>query len=228
MTTYTGRLVTCPSRTSTMIASMKRHRVDRSSGRFRHSVISSITLSGDPGDGVLADPRAVHLVEVRGDLAGGQPRGRSATARSGRCHPAAAAACGPPAARSCRPGRGHLNLHWADPGQHRLGPRTVAGVAAIAASRVILVITQVPGHLRLRRGLEHSLGQPGKQASPSEQFHTLGTGPLHQVAGELLLIDSSRHGLDHLGHNWSFPGKQKARRVGPTAAPGQKPPPARS
>jgi hypothetical protein len=43
--TYTGRLVTCPSRTLTMIASMNTTGYTLSSGRSRHSVISSITLS---------------------------------------------------------------------------------------------------------------------------------------------------------------------------------------
>jgi hypothetical protein len=32
-----------------------------------------------------------------------------------------------------------------------------------------------------------------------------GAGPLHQVAGEPFKIDRSWHGLDHLGHDWSFP-----------------------
>jgi hypothetical protein len=46
--------------------------------------------------------------------------------------------------------------------QHRLGAGAVAGVTAIAAHRVVLVIPQVPGHLRLERGLEHRLHQPGQ------------------------------------------------------------------
>ena len=54
---------------------------------------------------------------------------------------------------------GHLDLDRPDLGEHRLGPGAVARVAAATAGRVVLVIAQVLGHLRVQRGLQHVLGQ---------------------------------------------------------------------
>jgi hypothetical protein len=46
----------------------------------------------------------------------------------------------------------HLNLDRADLGEHRLGPRAVAGIAAAAPGRIMLVIAQMLGHLCIQRG----------------------------------------------------------------------------
>ncbi len=111
------------------------------------------------------------------------------------------------------PVAGHLNLDRPDLGQHRLGPGAIARVTPVAAHRVVLVIAQVLAHFRFQRGLEHRFGQPRQQATLADQLHPLGTGLLHKFLGELLLINLSCHGLDDLGHDWSFP-PSTARRVG--------------
>jgi hypothetical protein len=108
----------------------------------------------------------------------------------------------------------HLDLDRADLGQHRLGPGAVAGVAAVAAHRVVLVVAQMLTHLGLQRRLEHRLGQPSQQATTAHQLHTIGASLLDEFLRELLLINLSRHRLDRLGHCWSFP-QSTARRVGP-------------
>jgi hypothetical protein len=64
----------------------------------------------------------------------------------------------------------------------------------------VLVVADVLAHLRLKRGLEHRLGQPGQQPARPDQFDAVGTGPLDEFLGELLLINLSRRGLDRLGH----------------------------
>src|SRR6202008_2559814 len=53
----------------------------------------------------------------------------------------------------------HVDSAGPDLSEHRLGPSAVAGVAAAPPSRVVLVIAQMLGHLRVQRGLEHILGQ---------------------------------------------------------------------
>ena len=172
-----------------------------------------MTLSVIRGDGVAADGGAVHLGEMRRDLSGGQPTGSQRQhdlinaiqaarplAHDGRCETAV-------------PIAGDLNVHRPDLGDHRLGAGAVAGVAAVAAHRVVSVIAQVLGHFRLQRGLEHRLGQPSQQATLANKLHPLSTGLLHQFLRELLLINLSRHGLDRLGHDWSLP-PSTARRVG--------------
>ena len=110
--------------------------------------------------------------------------------------------------------RGTLNLHRADLGEHRLGTSAVARVAPVAPGRVVLVIAQVLAHLRLQGGLKHRLGQPIQQPARADQVDPFCTGPVHELLSELLLINLSRHGLDHLGHWWSFP-PGNTRRVRP-------------
>jgi len=65
----------------------------------------------------------------------------------------------------------------------------------------------VLGDLRLERGLQHRLGQPGQQTTRPDQLHTLGSGLRDQSLRELLLIHpvQVRHGFDDLGHHGSFP-----------------------
>ena len=107
----------------------------------------------------------------------------------------------------------HLDLDRADLGQHRLRPNAVAGVAAVAPGRIVLVIAQVAADLLLQRGLHHRLGQPGQQTALTDELHTLLTRLPDEILRQSLLINLSRHGLDRLGHCWSFPAKQP-RRVG--------------
>ena len=147
-------------------------------------------LVGDPGDGVLADRRAVHVGEMRGDLPGRQPaRGQRQHDLVDPVQPSLPLPHDPRLERAV-PVPGHLDLDRADLGQHRLRPGAVAGVAAVAAGRVVLVIAQVLGDLRLQGGLQHRLGQPGQQAARADQLDPFGAGLLHQLLRELLLIQT--------------------------------------
>jgi hypothetical protein len=73
----------------------------------------------------------------------------------------------------------------------------------------------VVAHLFLECGLHDRLRQAREQATPADQLHTLGTRLVDQFLSKLLLVNVSRHGLDRLGHYWSFPAKQRS------ACPGQ-------
>jgi hypothetical protein len=108
----------------------------------------------------------------------------------------------------------NLDLDRPDLGEHRLGPGAVAGIAAVAAHRIVLVIAQVRTHLGLERGLEHRLRQPGQQTTRPDELNPLGASLLDELLRQLQLINRSRHGLDRLGHYWSFP-PSTARRVRP-------------
>jgi hypothetical protein len=68
----------------------------------------------------------------------------------------------------------------------------------------VLVVTDVLAHLGLERGLQHRLGQPRQQPTRPNEIHSVGPGLLDKLLGELLVINLSRHGLDRLGHCWSF------------------------
>jgi len=81
----------------------------------------------------------------------------------------------------------------------------IAGVAAVAPGRVVSVIAQMLGHLRLERGLKHRLGQPRQKPARADELDPLGAGGFHELLGELLLINTIRHSLDRLGHDKSFP-----------------------
>ncbi len=104
---------------------------------------------------------------------------------------------------------GHVDLHRADLGQHRLGPGAVAGVPAIAARRLVRLIAQLLGELRLQSCLQHRLGQPRQQPARPDQVHALGLGPLHQPTGDLLLLRARarHHRRRRIGHRLSFPAK---------------------
>jgi hypothetical protein len=69
----------------------------------------------------------------------------------------------------------------------------------------VLVVADVLGQLRLERGLQHRLRQPGQQPTGADQVHPLDPGSGHRILGELLLIDLLRHGQDRLGDCWSSP-----------------------
>jgi hypothetical protein len=44
----------------------------------------------------------------------------------------------------------------------------------------------------------------------TDQLHPIGTSLRNEFFRQLLLINLSRHGLDRLGHCWSFPAKQRS------------------
>jgi hypothetical protein len=75
----------------------------------------------------------------------------------------------------------------ADIGQHRLAGGAVAVIAAAPAGRVVLVITQVAGHLLGQRPLQHRLGHLGQQAVRAEQLDAFGLGLAQQLVGQLLI-----------------------------------------
>ena len=89
----------------------------------------------------------------------------------------------------------HVDLDWADLGQHRLRPHSVAGVAGVSAHWVVLVIAQMLRHLLLERGLEHLFRQPGQQPVRTDQVDALGAGLLHQLLSHALLIQYRLHRL---------------------------------
>jgi hypothetical protein len=142
---------------------------------------------------------------VRRDLPGGQPTSRQRQHNFIHTGQAALALAHNGWREGCVPVAGYFDVYWPDLGQHRLGAGAIAGVTTVATHRIVLVIPQVLGHLRLQCGLEHRLHQSPQQTTRTDQLHPLGTGLLHQFLRESLLINLGRHRLDHLGHCWSFP-----------------------
>jgi hypothetical protein len=45
------------------------------------------------------------------------------------------------------------------------------------------------------------LVKPGQQPARADELDTFGPGGLHELLGELLLINPIRHNLDRLGHD---------------------------
>lgn len=56
----------------------------------------------------------------------------------------------------------HRDLHWPGLGEHGLGPVPVAGIAAIAAFRIVPGIAQMVIQLAFQGVLDHHLGEPGR------------------------------------------------------------------
>lgn len=68
----------------------------------------------------------------------------------------------------------HVDLDGAGLGQHRLGPRPIAGVAGAGlSSAFVLLITEVRGHLTFERLLNHELGQLRQQPTLTIDRDTL-------------------------------------------------------
>jgi hypothetical protein len=91
-------------------------------------------------------------------------------------------------------------------GQQRLRGRAVAAVARPAASRVVLLITQMRGHLLTQRPLQHGLRHLRQQAIRAEKFHTLGLRFAQQLISQLLVDQRRPRGLPALrltGHHRS-------------------------
>jgi hypothetical protein len=76
-------------------------------------------------------------------------------------------------------------VHRPDIGQHRLRSAAVAAVPAAAAGWVVLLISQVPGHLLSQRPLQHRLGHLRQQAVRAEQLHALSLRPAQQLIRQL-------------------------------------------
>jgi hypothetical protein len=85
---------------------------------------------------------------------------------------------------------GHVNLDRPDLGQHRLRPDPVAGIAMVPPSGMVLVIPEMVAHLRLKRGLEHLLGELVQQPARVHELDSLLPRLRQELLGELLLIHS--------------------------------------
>jgi hypothetical protein len=68
------------------------------------------------------------------------------------------------------------------------------------SGRIVLVIAQMFGHLRIQGPLQHILGQLAQQPVRADQLHTLVLGLSQQLFRELLLIQFRRHRLECFGH----------------------------
>jgi hypothetical protein len=44
---------------------------------------------------------------------------------------------------------------------------------------MVLLVATMLAHLRLNRGLQHRLSQPGEQTAPADQLDTVGASPVH-------------------------------------------------
>jgi hypothetical protein len=75
----------------------------------------------------------------------------------------------------------HVDLDRPDLGQHRLGPRAVARVAATAAGRIMLAVAQMLIQLTLQGGLKHPLRQLGQQPTLTGHLQALSPRPLGQL-----------------------------------------------
>ena len=168
-------------------------RIDRVEGAalpFGHALED---LVGDGGDGLAGDLGAIDLRQVGLDLAGGQAlRGQ----RDDHLVDAGQALL--PLLDDLRlegavAVAGHGYLHRADVGQHGLGAFAVAGVAAVLAGRIMLVIAEVVGDLALQGGLQQPLGQLLQQPALAGQLQTLGLGPVHQLVDQLVVHGLRRH-----------------------------------
>lgn len=84
-------------------------------------------------------------------------------------------------------------------------------------------MAQVLAHFRVQGGLEHGLGLPGQQPSWADELDPVSAGRRHKLLSKLLLIYTSRHRLDRLGHNWSFPQDTPGVRGPVTPSAGHSP-----
>jgi hypothetical protein len=64
----------------------------------------------------------------------------------------------------------------------------------------MFVITEVLGHLRVQRGLQHILRQLVEQSVRTHQIDALFLGLRQQLFGQLPMIQFSSHGIECFGH----------------------------
>lgn len=153
-------------------------------------------LVGDPADGVFADGGAVDVGEVCRDLAGRQSFCRQRQYDLINTGQATLSFLDDLRVEAAVGVTGHLDLDGPDLGEHRLGPGAVSGIAAATARWVMLVITQVLGHLRVQRGLKHVLGQLIEQPVGADQFDSLFLRLRQQLLSQLPLIQFHRHRIE--------------------------------
>jgi hypothetical protein len=110
----------------------------------------------------------------------------------------------------------HRDFHRPRIGEHSLGPVTIAGIAAIAAGRVVLAIAEMIIHLAFQGALDHHLGQPAQQAALAGQLQPAGARPLGKLTQQLLIRRRQLHRLlllaaRHVCH-WCLPTCQELHR----------------
>ena len=156
-------------------------------------------LVGDPADGLLGYRGAVDLLEVRGDLPGGQALGIQR--QDDLIDPGQPPL---PLLDDLRlerpvPVPGHLHLDLAGAlGQHRLGPGPVTDVPRVRVRTAVLLMPQVLGQLLVQRCFQHRLSQLLEQTVRPGQRQALLPGPPHHLLRRPLL--SGRLPLGLLGH----------------------------
>jgi hypothetical protein len=86
----------------------------------------------------------------------------------------------------------HADLHRAEVGDDGLGAGTVAAVARLASTALVLVVAEMVGDFAFQRGLQHQPGQPAEEPVLPDQFHARGAGlvdqPGHQLPIRLLVL----------------------------------------
>jgi hypothetical protein len=101
---------------------------------------------------------------------------------------------------------GHRQVDRADIGQHRLSRGSVAVVAAAPPGRIMLVITEVTGHLLGQRPLQHRLGHLRQQPIGTQQLDPFGLGLAQQLIGQLFIDQrppARRAAIGFAGHHRS-------------------------
>jgi hypothetical protein len=163
---------------------------DRVNGVQRAALPSGQAFHDPVGDRryrLLRHLGSVHLGQVRGDLTMGQPfrrQGNNELVDPGQ----------PPLPLGDNfrletgiPAPRHRELHRPGLSQHSLAPVTVAGITAVAAGRVILLIAEMVIELALQGTLDHHLGQLAQQPPRTGQLQPAGAGPLSQLPQQLLI-----------------------------------------
>jgi hypothetical protein len=164
-----------------MIASMNSTGQTASSGPLLPSPDLLHHRVSDVRDGLVADLRAVDLVQMIGDIAHRHPlreqrddHVRQATDPSRalrhdhRVERAVAVA-------------GDLHRHRADLGRQRLPGKPVPRIPRPLTRQIPPLITEVIGHLLLQRPLQHLPGQLVEQPTRTGQLQPLGLHPSHQL-----------------------------------------------
>ncbi len=164
-------------------------RIDRVEGPglpFSHALED---LVGDGGDSLAGDVGPIDLGQVGLDFAGGQAFGGQRDDHLVDPGQALLPLLDDLRFEGAVAVAGHGYLHRADVGQHG-GASAVAGVAAVLARRIVLVIAEVVGDLAFQGGLQEPLGQLLQQPALAGQLQALGLGPAHQLVDQLVV-----HGL---------------------------------
>jgi hypothetical protein len=77
---------------------------------------------------------------------------------------------------------GDADFHWPGVGEHGLGAVAVAGIAAVAAFRVVLAVAEVIIQLAFQRALDDHLGQLAEQPALAGQLQPARPGALGKLA----------------------------------------------